>query len=373
MSEGADKSELPTAGKIQKAREEGQIARSKDLTSLSPTISFLIFLITAPLLLTDVIKEVFNYSFTLASGVKADFDYTGILTILAVGFIKAFGILLIIKLIVTPLLNGMIGGFTFNTKLIKPKFSKINPLEGFKRIFSKNTIVEFFKSVVKIGAIFTLFISNIVMALSEFSTLSRASIINAFAYIEDFFLIYYTQILAFLFIFSAADILYQLHDHKKKLMMSKQDIKDEHKENEGRPEVKQRIRQVQMQMAKKSINRTVPTADFVLTNPSHYSVAIKYDPEKAEAPYVVAKGKDEIALHIRRVAADNSVQCIPLPPLARSIYYTTNIEQMVPNQLYQAIAEVLSYIRLLEAYKREERKDKPLAPTNFTIPEELSF
>ena len=169
--------------------------------------------------------------------------------------------------------------------------------------------------------------------------------------------------------FGLIDIPYQRWEHLKELKMTKQELKEEYKNNEGRPEVKQRIRQIQQQFSRRKVDKMVPTADVVITNPTHYAVAIKYDPSISDAPFVVAKGIDETAMHIQRVARDNQVEIIHSPP-TRSIYHTTAIEQAIPSQLYIAVAHILTYVMQIQSF-RSGKGDKPVALPHFVIPKHL--
>jgi flagellar biosynthetic protein FlhB len=154
--------------------------------------------------------------------------------------------------------------------------------------------------------------------------------------------------------------------------MSKQEVKEEHKSSEGRPEVRQRIRQLQQQLARRSVRKTVPNADVVIVNPEHYAVALKYDTKRAEAPYVVAKGVDEMALYIRRVAHEHKIETLSLPPLARAIYNTSQVQQQIPAQLYQAVSQVLNYVLQLNAFRDGRRQAPPRFPNEVAVPSHLS-
>jgi flagellar biosynthetic protein FlhB len=173
-------------------------------------------------------------------------------------------------------------------------------------------------------------------------------------------------------VFALIDVPLQHFLFMRNQRMSKQEIKEEHKSNEGRPEVKQRIRQLQQQLARRSVRSTVPTADVVIVNPEHYAVALKYDTARAEAPFVVAKGVDEMALYIRQVAKENNVETLTLPPLARAIYNTSQVQQQIPAQLYQAVSQVLNYILQLNAFRAGRRQAPPRFPHEMDVPSHLS-
>jgi flagellar biosynthetic protein FlhB len=173
-----------------------------------------------------------------------------------------------------------------------------------------------------------------------------------------------------LLLFGVIDIPYQRWEHLKQLKMTKQEIKEEYKNSEGRPEIKQRIRQIQQQFARRKIDAAVPKADVVITNPTHYAVALKYDTNLSDAPFVVAKGIDETAMHIQRIARENQVEILNSPPLTRSIYHTTAIEQAIPSQLYIAVAHILTYVMQIKAF-RQGSGGKPLPLPTVSIPKHL--
>jgi flagellar biosynthetic protein FlhB len=173
-------------------------------------------------------------------------------------------------------------------------------------------------------------------------------------------------------LFAAIDVPLQAFLFGQGQRMSKQEQKEEHKTNEGRPEVRQRIRQLQNQLARRSVRKTVPGADVVIVNPEHYAVALKYDSKRAEAPFVVAKGVDEMALYIRRVAAEHKIETLALPPLARAIYNTSQVQQQIPAQLYQAVSQVLNYVLQLNAFRDGRRQAPPRFPNEVAVPPHLS-
>jgi flagellar biosynthetic protein FlhB len=173
-------------------------------------------------------------------------------------------------------------------------------------------------------------------------------------------------------LFAVVDVPLQAFLFARNQRMSKQEVKEEHKSTEGRPEVRQRIRQLQHQLARRSVRKTVPTADVVIVNPEHYAVALKYDTKRAEAPFVVAKGVDEMALYIKRLALEHKVEVLALPPLARAIYNTSQVQQQIPAQLYQAVSQVLNYVLQLNAFRSGRRQAPPGFPNEVAVPPHLS-
>ena len=261
-------------------------------------------------------------------------------------------------------------GFVFSWKAVAPKASKINPISGFARIFGLKALVELVKSLMKftlvasIGGLYIYFNFDSVMELSR-SHLSMAiqgglSTVIAGALLTSVALL----------IIAAIDVPYQRFDFFKKLRMTKQEIKDEMKEIEGQPEVRQRIKQKQREMAEQRMLQDVPKADVVITNPEHFSIALSYDQSSEDAPRVVAKGKGFIAAKIREIANDNKVYIFEAPTLARAIYFTTEIGERIPAALYMAVAQVIAYVYNLRQLTPEVAKPKKPKPK---VPRELTF
>ncbi|WP_199438718.1 flagellar biosynthesis protein FlhB [Vibrio owensii] len=366
-----NKTEQATEGRLKKASDEGKISRSKDLGSAASLICAVVFLSIWTDTFLFEIERVFRGYFTFnKESLNHNFDHHKAFIELLKFLIYLLTPLALIQAVVIPSTTFLVGGIHFNFVQIKPKFSKINPIEGVKRIFSTDTLVELFKSIFKISFVFLAFYLTIAESTERLTALTRANIESAGGQISSHLLGYSSVLIGIIVIFSLLDAGYQKYSFSKKMRMTKQEIKDEHKENEGRPEVKQRVRQIQMANAKRSVNKTVPEADLILTNPTHYSVAIKYDPSKAEAPFVVAKGVDDMALYIREIANKSNVPIFEYPPLARAVYNTTAKEQMIPNQLFVAVAEVLGYIKQLDAHSKN-KASKPTPPTNLDVPKEF--
>lgn len=251
-----------------------------------------------------------------------------------------------------------------------PKLSKLNPLSGIKRMFSTRSLVELVKSTLKVTVIFAVLYGYLDNHLQPLLGMQSLPLNQGVTMIMSILFEGLLLMGVALLIFGVIDIPYQRWEHLKELKMTKQELKEEFKNNEGRPEVKQRIRQIQQQFARRKIDKMVPTADVVITNPTHYAVALKYDMSLSEAPFVVAKGVDETAMHIQRIARENQVEIINSPPLTRSIYYTTAIEQAIPSQLYIAVAHILTYVLQLKAFRKGSGK-KPHPLPIFSIPKHL--
>ena len=366
-----EKTEEASAQKLRKSREDGQTVRSKDL---STTVSLIATLFILKLVFSSYyhgLEESFRISFL-------NFHSSEI-TQEDLGLILSHNLLLFVKILAPLLLTSLLvvvfslipGGWLFVAKNFYPKFSKLNPITGLARIFSKQNWVELLKSMVKIAVLIAVAWILISDAIPQLTALQRTSLPTA---IGTAFSMVFNVILALMgvfVVFSAIDVPIQKYFHLKKLRMTKQERKEEHKNQEGRPEVKARIKQIQRQISQRQISKVIKDADAVIVNPQHYAVAIKYDNKKAQAPFVIAKGVDDMALYIRKMAVANQLEVLEIPPLARAIYFTTQVNQQIPAPLYAAVAHVLTYILQLKAYKSGMRA-KPQMPHNLPIPESMA-
>ena len=366
-----EKTEEASGQKLAKAKSEGQVSRSKDLsTTLALLASLLVLKYSVDLLFTGI-SESFAKSFV-------DFHRNPVTQEELLGFMgqniwliaKVLMPLLLVTLVVF-VLSTLSGGLMFASKNFFPKFSKLNPITGLGRMFGAQNWVELLKSLLKISLLLLVAWFQISTALPEFLQLQRTNITTAIAKAFDISFAIMIQMMLVFVLFSLIDIPLQKFFFLKKMRMTKQERKEEHKNSEGRPEVKSRIRSLQRQMLQRQITKVIGDADVVITNPTHYAVALKYDLKRAEAPFVVAKGVDEMALYIRKLAEKHQLEVVEVPPLARAIYATTQINQQIPTPLYTAVAQVLTYILQLKAYRQGRRK-KPRLADNLPIPESLA-
>lgn len=364
-----EKSEKPTSGKLSKARKKGDIPRSKDVTMAAGLVTSLITLT----LFLPYYKELISESF-LAVGRTAGRidDPTAIEQLLLANLFIFFKFLL--TLVPIPLISIVAtlvpGGWNFTPVKLIPDFKKLSPLAGIKKIFSASNGTEVLKMLGKCSIVlYTLYL----MVKNSLPDLLRLQALPLQEAITEGFTLYHgilVYFIAIIVIFAAIDIPLSNYLFTKKMKMTKQEVKQEHKSNDGNPEIKARVRQLQRQFAMGQINKTVPNADVIITNPTHFSVALKYAPEKASAPYIIAKGKDDIALYIRTVAKNNDIEIVEFPPLARAIYHTTKVNQQVPAQLYRAIAQVLTYVMQVKSW-RSGLANKPVLNTHIGIPKEM--
>lgn len=235
---------------------------------------------------------------------------------------------------------------------LKPKFSKINPIQGFKRLFSLRSVIETLKGVLKIVLLLWLVYSNLMDLISVNYKYLYTDLADSIAHIYDSILAMIFQIIIAFAAIAAADYLYQWWDYEKQLRMSKQEIKEEYKQTEGDPQIKGKIKERQQQMARSRMMQQVPQADVVIKNPTHYAVALRYHPDKDNAPVVLAMGQDELALRIIKVAEENKVAVVENVPLARALYANAELGREIPPEFYGAVAEVLVYIFRLNNDKR---------------------
>ena len=340
-----EKTEEPTAKRMEKAREDGQVARSQELSVAAMMIGVAIFMYLFGSALILQLSEVFKSGFIFdRKSIYADALLPSTFGHHAINSMSAILPIFVLAIIIAIGAAGFIGGYNFSLKATAPKASKINPLQGFKRMFGIQALVNLTKALAKFGLVggtLYLVVSNNFDELTELGFMHvKPAMASAGALIGQG-TVYVTLTLM---IAAAIDVPYQLYEHNKKLKMTKQEVKDELKDTEGRPEVKAQIRRRQREMAMGQMMAAVSEADVIVVNPEHFAVALRYDPLSNGAPTVVAKGIDYMAQSIREKATESSVPIFHAPPLARAIYFTTDLNQSVPETLYYAVAQVIAYV-----------------------------
>ena len=370
---GQEKTEDPTTKRLEKAKEDGQVPRSKELTTTAVLLcSMLAFLFFGPNLYQKI-GGLTELTFTLPR--EAAFDPQYMFSLLSQSMYESliglfpFFIILLIASIAGPI---ALGGWLFSTKSLLPKLNRMDPLEGLKRMFSIKSLVELLKAVAKVLLVGSLAVFLINALQFELLSLAKEDVDNAIGHAIQIALWVAIGLSLSTILIAIADIPFQIWDNTKKLKMSVQDIKDEMKDTDGKPEVKSRIRQLQQQMANSRMMADVPDADVIITNPTHYSVAIKYKPEQMTTPIVVAKGVDQIALKIREIAGAHEIDIVESPVLTRAIYHTTSVGEEVPSELYVAVAKILAYVFQLRAFRRG-RGERPGFPHQVPVPDDLVF
>jgi len=369
---GGDKSEKASAQKLRKAREQGQVVRSKDLaTAVGILASLKLFVLLLPGYL-----ESFRSLFRL---VYAPLGAAGSMEN-AMSVVWGGAAVLLVKMVL-PLLGVPLavvaaslvpGGWVVSTNNLVPKFDRFSPVKNLGQLASGKHWTQFATSLAKAALLSMVLVHVVRSALSAWVNLQRMPLSDALLRGAGMMFDGLMALVAVFVLFALIDVPLQAFMFARNQRMSKQEVKEEYKSTEGKPEIRARIRQLQQQMARRNVNKTVPTADVVIVNPEHYAVALKYDTKRAEAPYVVAKGIDEMALYIRQVAAKHQIETIALPPLARAIYNTSQVQQQIPAALYQAVSQVLNYVLQLNAFRAGRRQAAPRFPSDVAVPAALS-
>ena len=371
QDESQEKTEEPTARRLSKAREEGQIARSTEITIAASVISVAIYIYLFGSSLLGNVANIFAQGLVfdslavlepqVAAGRLADAMIEALFSILPI---------LILTGVVVLVCSGLIGGYNFSWKSLQPKASKFNPIAGFKRMFGMQALVNLGKSIAKfllvggvtyflIDASITEFAEISLMALEPGLTVSASILTTAFLVASST-----------LIIIALIDAPYQVYQHNQKMKMSLREVKDERKDTEGSPEVKQRIRQKQREVSAARMLEAIAEADVVITNPEHFAVALAYDPSSEDPPKVVAKGADIMAERIRERAGEEGVPLFQSPVLARALFFTTEIEAFIPEPLFEAVAQVIAYIFNINSINRSSNlRDKPVP----RVPDNMVF
>lgn len=369
---GGDKTEKPSAQKLKKARQEGQVVRSRDLaTAIGILVSLKLFALMLPAWLDDM-RHLFRLVFA-PLGAAGSME-NALSTVF--GAALWLFVQMVLPLAAVPLaivVAGLVpGGWIASGKNLAPKFNRLSPLTNLGNLFSQKHWVGFATSAAKAVVLGLVMWFAVTGAMKAYVELQRMPLADALAHGSGLAFDALMALVAVFVVFALIDVPVQHFLFMRNQRMSKQEMKEEHKSNEGRPEVKQRIRQLQQQMAQRSVRKSVPTADVVIVNPEHYAVALKYDTGRAEAPFVVAKGVDEMALYIRQVAREHAIETLELPPLARAIYNTSQVQQQIPAQLYGAVSQVLNYVLQLNAFRAGRRQAPPRFPNEVAVPSHLS-
>ena len=365
---GQERTEQPTERRLQEARKKGQVPRSKELNTMLSLFLASISLLAFGGYISQNLMQISVEGFSIPRELAFDtaqlpfqFMYMASQALLA---LSPFMAIMLVSVFAGPLL---MGGWSFSLESISFKLEKLDPIKGLARIFSLKSLVELAKALAKfvllLGAAILVFFSIDQQLLSLSSMTPKAAGLEAATILVQVLLI----LSATMILIVALDVPFELWNHSKQLRMTKQEIKDEMKETDGNPQVKQRIRTLQRQLAEGRMMEDVKTADVVITNPTHYAVALQYLDRPGSAPKVVAKGKDLTALRIRSIAADCDIPIFEAPPLARALYRSTEIGYEIPHVLYMAVARVLAYVFQLKSATPTDYVPKP---TDFDIPVE---
>ncbi len=373
MADGSDleKTEQATPKRLEKARKDGDVPRSRELGTVTLLLAAGLGMLMMGEHLSSALKT------TLSSGLKFDrataFDPVYLIInisesiyTLLIAF-SPFALLLMIVALGSP---AFIGGWLFSGKALAPKFNRLNPIKGVTKLVSKNSAVELVKSILK--AILVGGVSYMVMSsdMGPILSLSSLPVKTSIGEVSTLMQTGFLSIVSALIVIAAIDVPYQLYQHAHKLKMTKEEVRQETKELEGNPEIKARIRQQQREMAKRRMMSEIPNADVIVTNPTHYAVAIKYKEDDVGAPIIVAKGADVLALKIREIAAEHKIMTLESPKLARALFAHAELESEIPEALYSAVAEILAYVFQMRIFN-DHGGLQPEIPSTLAVPEAL--
>ncbi|MDP1636537.1 MAG: flagellar biosynthesis protein FlhB [Candidatus Nitrotoga sp.] len=373
MAEDSDleKTEQPSQRRLDQAREEGQAARSRELSTFSVLFAggagLWLMGSTLSAQLTKLLRDGLTLDTTLAFNTDLLLPRLHTLSLEALVAFLPILLLLLVTAALSPLL---LNGWIFSLKALQPNFSKLNPIAGIGRMFSVNSLVELGKAIAKslvVGGVGAWVIwhnkDSVMMLIAE-------PLITALPHLGYLLWISFATIMGGMLLIALVDVPFQLWEHNKKLKMTKEEVRQEARESEGDPQVKGRIRSMQREMARRRMMSNIPTADVVVTNPTHYAVALSYSEKGMGAPIVVAKGSHLLAARIREIAIQNNVPILEAPPLARALHKHTELGQAIPEALYNAVAEVLAYVYQLRRY-RQGSGVMPDAPHDLPVPPQL--
>ncbi|ADQ05373.1 flagellar biosynthetic protein FlhB [Caldicellulosiruptor owensensis OL] len=353
FSEASTKTEKATPRKRQEARKRGMVAKSREVTSAFALLMSILFLKFGYSLITQPLQAFSTYFFgNLDYNIENVRDASRLLGLIVTTSLKIVLPFCLAVMFVATIVEWAQGSFLITAESLKISFQKINPIEGFKRIFSINSVVELIKSILKVlvigytGYSYTKSFAKKLLEMYEMNVLT----IVKFSFDSAVNLILWMSVM--FFGIAIIDFTFQRWQYEKKLMMTKEEVKEEFKQTEGNPQIKSRIRERQRRISLQRMFQQLPRADVVITNPTHYAVALLYEPEKFDAPRVIAKGKDYIALKIKQEAMKYNIEIVENKELARALYNICEIGDFIPPELYQAVAEVLAYVYSLKNYQK---------------------
>ncbi len=344
MADDQEKTEEPTSKKIEDARKDGNVPKSQDASSfVTLVVGIFTFLAIFPFMQEHMVKLYHYYQ----SFMGVEFTKNMILEISIITFREI--ILMVIPLAVTVAIAGLLAGFLqfgfiFTSKPLIPDLTKLDPIKGLKNLLSVKKFVETIKVILKVVMVFMVAYYYLFDFAKEMPSVVYLPIFEQLSWLREKALLLGSSMLLLFFILALFDLFFVRYNYFKDLKMSKQEIKDEYKQMEGDPQIKARIRKIQMEMTKKRMMQEIPQADVVITNPTHYAVALRYDKEKDNAPIILAKGMNHLALKIKEIARLNEIQIVENPPLARELYKKCEVNDTIPDSLYKAVAEVLAFV-----------------------------
>ena len=343
-SDDQEKTEEPSSKKIEDARKEGNVPKSQDTSSFVTLVVAIAALLVMFGYLYERMTNLYIYYHDFM-GVELTENTIYIITLTTIREVLLMVLPISIAVAIAGVIAGLMQfGFLFSTKPLTPDLKKIDPIKGLKNLFSLKKLIESIKTTAKVAAVFGVAFYFLIDFTEELPLTVFFSLLDQLAWLKEKMIILGAVMLVLLFVVSLIDLLFVRYNYFKDLRMSKQELKDEYKQMEGDPQVKSRIRRVQMEMSRKRMMQDIPDADVVITNPTHYAVAIRYDQGKDAAPIVVAKGVDHLAMKIKEIALNHKIQIVENPPLARELYKLCDLNDTIPEKLYKAVAEVLAFV-----------------------------
>lgn len=344
MADDQEKTEEATSKKIEDARKDGNVPKSQDASAFITLIVALVAFLAMLSWIQSRIVYLYQYYHSMI-GVEITKEVTFQISLISLREIVIMVIPLAICVAIAGVFaNIMQTGFIFTTKPLIPDLTKLDPIKGIKNLISMKKVVEMVKTILKVSVVMWVCYYFLLSFTKELPTVIYFPIFDQLAWLKEKMLILIAVILIIFLVLALADLLFVRYTYFKSLRMSKQEIKDEYKQMEGDPKIKAKIRQIQMQMTRKRMMQEIPQADVVITNPTHYAVAIRYNQEKESAPKVIAKGTDFVALRIKEIAMNYNIQIVENPPVARELYKKCNLGDVIPENLYKAVAEVLAFV-----------------------------
>lgn len=366
-----ERTERATPRRLQQAREKGQLARSRELSTMIVLLAAAGGLFLAGGSIIGGLLEVMTASFQMPRDELLD----PLATVFklekamadAIGALLPFLVIVTLAAIAGPLL---MGGWNFSTQAIAFKWDKLDPIKGLGRVFSARGLIELLKALAKFSIVLAVALTFLWFNVDAILGLGGQDVNDALMNAGEILLMAFLLLSASMIVIAAVDVPFQLWDHQRQLRMTRQELRDEFKETDGNPEMKRKVREVRQELAQRRMMQELPHADVVITNPTHYAVALRYDQDRMSAPVVVAKGRDLVALQIRTVALEHGIPIVSAPPLARAIYHSTELQQRIPTGLFVAVAQILAYAYQLRRKPRQRRAGNR-SFNDLPIPEEL--
>ena len=344
---GGEKTEQPTSKKLEDARKEGQVAKSKEVANAAGILALFLIVRFYAGTLGEGFVNYFRGMYNAIPDAIQMFDSAvpfATISVILRQMILQMLLMMGPVLLIAVVCDVVQVKWKLTGKPLQPKFSKLNPVKGFGRIFSKNSIVELIKSIAKIGVIGYIAFSEVQKYASELYLLYDIGLYQAIGLVGDILFSVGIKVAAAYMVIALLDFAYQKWKFRQDMMMTKQEVKDEYKNQEGDPQIKGKQRQRMREASQRRMMQQLPEADVVITNPTHFAVAIKYDPDRYDAPYVLAKGEDYLAQKIKEIAREHDIEIVENKPLARMLYANVDIGGLIPPELYQAVAEVLAFV-----------------------------